>query len=149
MALTMLISGLWHGAAWTFVIWGGLHALGRFATRELERTSFYRTRIPGFAKQMFVFAFVTFAWIFFRAATLDDALLIVAKIFTDGWTDPGFPLLMLILILAVWIYQFAMESRFKPVLAAAPVRLALAAGMILYLVIFPSGDGQPFIYFQF
>ena len=149
MALTMLISGLWHGAAWTFVIWGGIHALGRFVTRELERTSFYRIRVPGFAKQMLVFAFVTFAWIFFRAATLGDALLIVTKIFTDGWTDPGFPLLMLLLILSAWLYQFAMESRFRPVLSAAPVRIGLAVGMILYLAVFSSGDGQPFIYFQF
>lgn len=149
MALTMLISGLWHGAAWTFVIWGGLHALGRFATRELERTTFYRTRIPGFAKQMLVFAFVTFAWIFFRAASLDDALLIVTKIFTEGWSDPEFPLLMLSLILSVWAYQFAVESRFRSVLLAAPVRVGLAVGMILYLALFSSGSSQPFIYFQF
>ncbi len=149
MALTMLISGLWHGAAWTFVIWGALHAIGRFATRELERTSFYRNRMPGFAKQMLVFAFVTFAWIFFRAATLDDALLIVTKIFTDGWANPEFPLWMLFLILSVWTYQFVMESRFKAWLSAAPVRIALAVGMILYLAVFSSGDGQPFIYFQF
>ena len=149
MALTMLISGLWHGAAWTFVIWGALHAVGRFATRELERTRFYRERMPGFAKQMLVFAFVTFAWIFFRAATLDDALLIVTKIFTEGWTDPEFPLWMLFLILSVWTYQFFMESRFKRWLSTAPIRIALAVGMILYLAVFPSGDGQPFIYFQF
>ncbi len=149
MALTMLISGLWHGAAWTFVIWGGLHALGRFLTRELERTSFYRERVPGLPKQILVFAFVTFAWIFFRAATLDDALLIVARIFTDGWTDPEFPLLMLALILSVWLYQFAMESRLKRILSAAPLRLGLATGMIVYLVLFATGNGQPFIYFQF
>lgn len=149
MALTMLISGLWHGAAWTFVIWGALHAVGRFATRELEQTRFYRDRMPGFAKQMLVFAFVTFAWIFFRAATLDDALLIVTKIFTEPWANPEFPLWMLSLILSVWIYQFLMESRFKPLLSTTPIRIALAVGMILYLAVFPSGDGQPFIYFQF
>ena len=149
MAFTMLISGLWHGAAWTFVIWGGLHALGRFATRELERTSFYRTRVPDLVKQMLVFAFVTFAWIFFRAASLDDALLIVTRIFTDGWTDPEFPLLMLFLILSVWLYQFTMESRFKPILCATPVRIGMAVGMILYLALFASGSSQPFIYFQF
>jgi D-alanyl-lipoteichoic acid acyltransferase DltB (MBOAT superfamily) len=149
MAFTMLISGLWHGAAWTFVIWGGLHALGRFATRELERTPFYRERVPGLAKQLLVFAFVTFAWIFFRAATLDDAVLIVKRIFSDGWTDPEFPLMMVGLILSVWLYQFAMESRFKPVLRAAPVRMGLAVGMILYLAVIAPGNGQPFIYFQF
>jgi D-alanyl-lipoteichoic acid acyltransferase DltB (MBOAT superfamily) len=149
MALTMLISGLWHGAAWTFVIWGGLHALGRFATRELERTHFYRNRVPGLFKQLGVFAFVTFAWIFFRAATLEDALLIVRRIFSDGWTDPEFPLLMLFMILAVWIYQFAMESRIRPILSRAPVRVGLALGMVLYLTLAGSGNGQPFIYFQF
>jgi D-alanyl-lipoteichoic acid acyltransferase DltB (MBOAT superfamily) len=149
MALTMLISGLWHGAAWTFVIWGGLHALGRFATRELERTSFYRNRVPGLFKQLAVFAFVTFAWIFFRAATLDDAVLIVHRIFSDGWTDPAFPLLMLFMILAVWLYQFAMESRFRPVLGRAPARVGLAMGMVLYLTLVAPGNGQPFIYFQF
>lgn len=149
MALTMLISGLWHGAAWTFVIWGGLHALGRFATRELERTHFYRHRVPGLFKQMAVFAFVTFAWIFFRATTLDDAILIVHRIFSEGWTDPEFPLLMLFMILAVWIYQFAMESRIQPILSRSPLRVGLALGMILYLTLVGSGNGQPFIYFQF
>ncbi|MFC1574649.1 MBOAT family O-acyltransferase [Gemmatimonadota bacterium] len=149
MALTMVISGLWHGAAWTFVIWGALHALGRFATRELERTDLYRTRVPRLAKQILVFAFVTFTWIFFRAASLDDALLIVTRIFSDGWVDPQFPLLMLLLILSVWLYQFTMESRFKPILTAAPVRIGLAVGMILYMTLFASASTQAFIYFQF
>ncbi len=149
MAFTMLISGLWHGAAWTFVIWGGLHALGRFLTRELERTAFYRDRLPGLLKQMLVFSFVTFAWIFFRAASLDDATLIVTRIFTDGFTDPEFPLMMLALILSVWVYQFVFESRFEGILCSAPVRVALAVGMIVYLAVFPTGNSQPFIYFQF
>ncbi|MCJ7628658.1 MAG: hypothetical protein MUO50_09750 [Longimicrobiales bacterium] len=149
MALTMLISGLWHGAAWTFVIWGALHALGRFATRELERTGFYRTKVPRLMKQLLVFSFVTFTWIFFRAASLDDALLIVTRIFSDGWTDPGFPLLMMFLVLSVWLYQFTMESRFKPVLSARPVRVGLVVGMLLYLAVFSSASTQPFIYFQF
>jgi D-alanyl-lipoteichoic acid acyltransferase DltB (MBOAT superfamily) len=149
IALTMLLSGLWHGAAWTFVIWGGLHALGRFATRELERTRVYRTRVPRLVKQLFVFAFVTFTWIFFRAADLGDAALIVARIATGGWTDPEFPVLMLALILMVWLYQFAMESRFRPVLHLAPVRVGLATSMALYLLLFASGRTQPFIYFQF
>jgi len=73
MFLTMVISGLWHGAAWTFVIWGAVHALGRFVTRELERTPFYRDKVPKLVKQLLVFAFVTFAWIFFRAESIGDA----------------------------------------------------------------------------
>jgi hypothetical protein len=56
---------------------------------------------------------------------------------------------MLALILGVWLYQFAMESRWRLVLKTAPVRLGLAVGMLLYLAVFASGDGRPFIYFQF
>ena len=66
MFVTMIVSGIWHGAAWTFVVWGGLHALGRCLTRELEQTEFYQERVPRLAKQLAVFTFVTFTWIFFR-----------------------------------------------------------------------------------
>jgi D-alanyl-lipoteichoic acid acyltransferase DltB (MBOAT superfamily) len=62
MFLTMVISGVWHGAAWTFVIWGALHAVGRCVTRELEQSEVYRERVPKLLKQMAVFVFVTFTW---------------------------------------------------------------------------------------
>src|SRR5205814_1558217 len=80
--LTFFISGIWHGAAWTFVIWGTLHATGIMITRELERSAFYRERVPRLVKQFGVFLFVCFAWIFFRAGSLEEALLIVTRIFT-------------------------------------------------------------------
>ncbi len=67
MVLTMLISGLWHGAMWTFVMWGAVHAAGRVVTRALEGTTFYRDRVPKLAKQVLTFAIVTLAWVFFRA----------------------------------------------------------------------------------
>ena len=149
MILTMLISGLWHGAAWTFVIWGGLHALGRVATRELESTSFYQQKIPRFVKQMLVFSFVTFAWIFFRATNLSDAFLIVSRIFTSVWSDPQLPLLMLLLVVATWLYQFLYESRLRTYLQSSPLRVAMVVAMLLYLVLFASSSHQPFIYFQF
>ena len=149
MSLTMLICGLWHGAAWTFVVWGVLHASGRVLTRSLEASTFYRERVPEFAKRLWVFSFVTFAWIFFRAATFTDACLIVRRIFTAGWSDPAFPLLALGLICAVWIYQFVYESRFRCVLGTAPVRVGAVVAMILYMLVFVTAANQPFIYFQF
>ena len=149
MVVTMLVSGLWHGAAWTFIVWGALHALGRVVTRELENTLFYRRRVPRFVKQMLVFSFVTFAWIFFRAADLGDAGLIVARIITGGLGDPRFPLLMAALIMIVWLYQFFYESRLRSFLEAPPVKIALVVGMMLYLVFFAQSGQQPFIYFQF
>jgi D-alanyl-lipoteichoic acid acyltransferase DltB (MBOAT superfamily) len=149
MVLAMLISGLWHGAAWTFVFWGALHALGRIATRELERSEFYRKRIPRIVKQVITFSFVTFAWIFFRAASLEDAFLIIRRIFSAVWSDPRFPLLMLLMILSIWIYQFLYESKLRIFLQSSAVKIALVVVMILYMIFFASSGNQPFIYFQF
>lgn len=150
MFLTMVISGLWHGASWTFVIWGGLHAVGRLLTRELERTAFYRHSVPRLVKQLLVFAFVTFTWIFFRARTLDDCWLIITRIVDFRWADPRFPVVLLVLVLAVWLYQFVYnEARLRPVLQLAPLRLGLTILMIVYLAIFAQASTSAFIYFQF
>jgi D-alanyl-lipoteichoic acid acyltransferase DltB (MBOAT superfamily) len=149
MFLTMVISGLWHGAAWTFVIWGAVHALGRFVTRELERTAFYKDKVPKLVKQLLVFAFVTFAWIFFRAESIGDAWVIIIRIFSSGWANPYCPIWALIMVLMVWLYQFAYESKFRWIIDLAPVRIGLIAGMILYLVVFAPSSEQGFIYLQF
>jgi len=149
MFLTMVISGLWHGAAWTFVIWGAVHALGRFVTRELERTPFYREKVPKLVKQLFVFTFVTFAWIFFRADSISDAWLIITRIFCSGWENPYCPVWALILIFSVWLYQFMYESRLRWIFDLIPVRIGLVVVMILYLAVFAPSSEQGFIYLQF
>ena len=146
--ITFLISGVWHGAAWTFVIWGALHATGVMVTRELERSAFYRDRIPKLAKQMGVFMFVCFAWIFFRADSVADAWLIVRRLFTAGWSDPGMPVLMIGLTLTIWVYQFLYESDWRRWLESSLARVGIATAMVLYMFLFSSGGGT-FIYFQF
>ena len=146
--ITFLLSGIWHGAAWTFVVWGVLHALGVMLTRELERSAVYRERVPRVVKQVGVFAYVCFAWIFFRAATLPDALLIVRRISTAAWDNPQIPALMLGLIGLVWLYQYTYESRLRSLLQFGFVRVGLAACMVLYLCLCASAGGT-FIYFQF
>jgi D-alanyl-lipoteichoic acid acyltransferase DltB (MBOAT superfamily) len=151
MFLTMIISGIWHGAAWTFVVWGGLHAMGRCLTRELEQTEGYQERVPRLAKQLAVFTFVTFTWIFFRAQSLTDAWLIITRIFTTEWADPRFPLVMGILIAAVWVYQliYTSQSSLRWLIDMQPVRVGLAALMIAYLAIIAQPSTKQFIYFQF
>ena len=151
MFITMIVSGIWHGAAWTFVVWGGLHALGRCLTRELEQTEVYQQRIPRLAKQLAVFTFVAFTWIFFRAQSLSDAGLIISRIFTTGWADPRFPVVMAILVLAVWAYQLIYTSRLSLCrwIDMEPVRVGLAALMITYLAIVAQPSTKQFIYFQF
>ncbi len=152
MFITMVVSGIWHGAAWTFVIWGALHALGRCLTREVEQTVFYQERIPRLVKQVLVFTFVTFTWIFFRAQSVEDAWVIISRIATTGWQDPRFPLLMAGLILAVWLYQLLWTSRSalsRRLLDAAVVRVGLVLLMIAYLLIVAQPSTKQFIYFQF
>jgi D-alanyl-lipoteichoic acid acyltransferase DltB (MBOAT superfamily) len=151
MFITMVISGIWHGAGWNFIMWGGLHALGRCLTRDLEATEVYQERVPRLVKQLLVFAFVTFTWIFFRAPDWNDARLIIGRIFTTGWADPRFPLLMAGLILTVWLYQLLYTSRLslKRYLDAEPVRVGLAAVMIVYLTVVAQPSTKQFIYFQF
>ena len=148
LLFTFLISGVWHGSKWTFLIWGALHGIGVITMRQMERSSFYRERVPKLLKQAGVFAFVSFTWIFFRADSLSDALLIIRRIATAGWGAADIPMLMIALVAAVWGYAFIYESRFRGLLKTGFVRVGLAVLMILYLAICASGGGA-FIYFQF
>ncbi len=148
LLITFVISGFWHGAAWTFVVWGGLHAFGTMATRALEATSWYRDRVPRFVKQLAVFMFVCFAWIFFRADSMSDAWLIITRIASTGWASPDMPILMILMICAVWIYQWLNESSVRRWLEHSSVRIGTGIAMILYMFLFSTGGGE-FIYFQF
>jgi D-alanyl-lipoteichoic acid acyltransferase DltB (MBOAT superfamily) len=149
--ITMVVSGLWHGASWTMVIWGALHAIGRILTYDLERSTFYKERIPTIVKQLAVFLFVNITWIFFRARTVGEAWLVLKRIFTTPMTDPQFPLLMGALILAVWTYEllFAGKSKARNLLEMPAVNVGLAVGMLTYLLVVAQPGSKAFIYFQF
>ncbi|MHB8969913.1 MAG: MBOAT family O-acyltransferase [Pirellulaceae bacterium] len=149
MVLTMMISGLWHGALWTFVLWGAVHAAGRVLTRALEQTTTYRDKVPVFAKQVLTFSVVMLAWVFFRAQSTSDAWLILGRIFTSGLADPVFPLLLAGLVLSIWLYQYIYESRFRELVSAGPVRVALVVGMLVYMAVVVTSGNQEFIYFRF
>jgi len=149
MILTMLVAGLWHGAAWNFVIWGGLHALGRCVTRELESTRFYRDRLPKILKQLIVFHYVCVTWIFFRAETFGKAVTILKGIFSFPWTNPQFSVVALLFIAGIWLYQFVYESRFRKITELSAVKTVLMLSMILYMIFFRTSGYEVFIYFRF
>lgn len=71
--IVMLLGGLWHGAAWNFVVWGGIHGAMLAVERMRGRHSFYE-RLPRFARIAITFVIVLFAWVFFRADNLQAAL---------------------------------------------------------------------------
>ena len=80
LMIVFLISGLWHGSGWTFIVWGAMHGLLYVVTRALKK----ELPLPGAVKIILTFIYVTLAWVFFRAATVKDALALIGRIFTCG-----------------------------------------------------------------
>lgn len=76
LMIVFLVSGLWHGANWTFVVWGGLHGLYLIINQLIGN----KVRVPKIAQILIVYTFVVFAWIFFRANTVQDAFAIMEKV---------------------------------------------------------------------
>ena len=83
LLITMLLGGLWHGASWNFIIWGGLH--GGMLAAERFRNSFFKPSgtIWKVAGILVTFHFVCFCWVFFKAGTLNDSLFIIKNIFSN------------------------------------------------------------------
>lgn len=86
LVITFLVSGLWHGANWTYVLWGAIHGLGQVAEKVWHRF-FPPKKERSWLRIFLTFAFVSFAWIFFRSNTISDAGYVVTHIFA-GISDP-------------------------------------------------------------
>lgn len=156
--LTMLLGGLWHGAGWNFVLWGGMHGVLLAVHRPL------RDRRPAEAplawadawRIFLCFNAVVFLWIFFRAATFDDAVTIIQTILWGRWNAawPVWPAMLVGLAALMHPLERRLRPRFgrmRESLDSFPGAAieGLAFGVILALVVATSGAGGQFIYFQF
>jgi alginate O-acetyltransferase complex protein AlgI len=153
LMLTMLLGGLWHGASWTFLIWGGIHG----GALSVERWA--RERLPGFRMPAWLAWLVTFnvvcvAWVFFRAPNLDIAFEILGGIGLSG-PSPLVTLPMVFLVVAAVAVQLLPQGwwrRAEAWLVARPVAWQ-GVGFGALLVAADAAVGQqgvaPFIYFQF
>ena len=159
VVLTMLIGGLWHGAAWTFVVWGGMHGLGLAANRRWEnrrRKLRRKARAEWWIKALCVLAtfhFVCLTWVFFRAASLQQAWEVLARLgamkFEAANLAPPVVAVLLGGYLSHWIPQNALEKvrdgwGWLPSPVQAALILSLAYGLY-YL----SSVEEPFIYGNF
>ena len=156
---TMLIGGIWHGAGWNFVIWGGLHGSGLIAHKIYCSHYHGRNVSAKFLPWLLTFAFVTFLWIFFRAENLNGAMMILDNIFTDfrpdmvlpfvqtriGWVAVCFLSLVAILV-PVKFYSF-LESEF--IVSRLWIKIIVFICVVQLVLEFSSSDISPFIYFQF
>lgn len=153
---TMLIAGLWHGASWTFVAWGGLH--GAYLTAEHAFKSFTpQKKVFDFPKAMLTFALVCVAWVFFRAATFGQAFDIIHSMLTwqndpslyrAYFSDYAIPMAAASLMV---LYHYLMRKTSIEDLAERlpkPI-LALILSVVIITIIATPGEDRAFIYFQF
>ncbi|HEY5904838.1 MAG TPA: MBOAT family O-acyltransferase [Actinomycetota bacterium] len=157
IVVTMVLGGLWHGAAWTFVFWGLYHGIGQ-AIGAWKRTHLpERTETPLllWGQRLSTFALVCVGWVFFRADSMSTAFTLLGRLVT-GWTTPTDVVTPLVIgtIALMLALQYAPRepgmllqeriSRWRPV----PMGLAGAAALFVITTLGPQGVA-PFIYFQF
>ncbi len=159
LMLTMLLGGLWHGAAWTFVIWGGLHGLYLIIQRVLSGFAgqFRRPRGLSLLQGICVFTCICVAWVFFRAQTFADGAEILVKIFSFQDYDPGtilrkfyFVKGVLIILLVFAIEAVSFKVNYSELSQRYFVTNILFSVFCLVLISFLGiFGGSAFIYFQF
>ena len=164
---TMLLGGLWHGANWTFVAWGGLHGL-YLVTERLFKKDKRLITVNGTniseekqSNNNFLYAFFTFmminnTWVFFRAGTFAQAGHLLESMF--GFAGNGKPLLTTLAIIKVAIiipimllFQWIMRntSVLKVAYKTSWITLGIVWAILLLFIIFAQESGSSFIYFQF
>jgi len=161
LMITMLLGGLWHGASWTFVVWGGYHGAllmihrgWKRLAREYEWIAAWR-RQPWWAAVAWAITLIAvlIGWVFFRAQTLGDAVLMVQRMFLPVLTlEPWVNKVGVAAGLGLLAWQYAQRlPAFRAGLRSIPVTVTgatIAMGIAVALVLAPEG-ATPFIYFQF
>jgi hypothetical protein len=158
----MLLGGLWHGANYKFIIWGGLHGLALAAERWWKeqvapRISFFR--IPRVVGVFVTFHFVCFAWIFFRANDMSAAKLFILRIVTQFKIGimpeiiTAYCSVFVVILLAFGFHFVPSQWKercnqcFIHLPVAAKIMVIVALVFLMYQML--SVETQPFIYFQF
>jgi len=161
--IVFLISGLWHGANWTYIIWGGLHgvyqvveSIGKARLKPIKNEGL--RRVSNFFKIIANFVLVGIAWVFFRANTVNDAFYMIKSMFIlkpgklflgEPPTIIGYALLAVFLLLAIEIGQEYFTG-IKVVNNSRPaIRYAGYFFLIICILLIGVLNGGQFIYFQF
>jgi alginate O-acetyltransferase complex protein AlgI len=162
LALTMLLGGLWHGAAWTFVVWGGLHGAYLVIERGLQRLCgdwpLWRMLPARVALALVTYGAVLFAWVFFRAQSFADAGYIAGRMFGLDLDTGAYTLVKtteVAMVLGLTGLMLGLHGVLRnTTVEAAATRIpwwmrGLVLGAMLFAIITMTGDQRSFIYFQF
>ena len=153
--LTMLLGGLWHGAAWTFVIWGGIHGAALVAERAIRgRREDEPSLMPAWLKRIATFHVVCLAWVFFRADSFAGAWTVLGRLVTGWGPSPTVTPLLVAVIAGAIVAQLVPPAIGERVTVGFSRRspavqmMAVAAGLFVVSALQPAGVA-PFIYFRF
>jgi alginate O-acetyltransferase complex protein AlgI len=160
--ITMLLGGLWHGASFRFVLWGGLHGTALAVHKFFSsRANWWRsdTLLSRLAGAFITFHFVCFCWIFFRASSMENAGEVIGQIAAHfspqvfGDFVLGYRTVLLLMVLG-YILHFiphAIELKAQQYVTSLSItgKAALMIALILLVIQTKSAGIQPFIYFQF
>lgn len=161
LMITMLLGGLWHGASWTFVAWGGLHGLYLIVERGLRARFGGRDRLRQPAAQLAAmlatFAAVCFAWVFFRAGTFERAFTVAGAMLGFGSDDmltlpDGAGPVTTAVMSGMLLVHVAMRERTLEEVAqrVGPVRRGVVLGlMVVAIALSSNGVDRAFLYFRF
>lgn len=162
LVLTMLLGGLWHGASWNFIIWGGLHGsylvLERGIKSIVPKGTFWSIGFIQFTMAIATFLLVCIAWVFFRAQTLEQSLTFIQVMMTPTFNLFGGTILdkveiLLVMLVTGFVLSFQWLFRHRTIEDAARMmpwwlRAVMLAALALAITLTP-GDDRAFIYFQF
>ncbi|MEX0326207.1 MAG: MBOAT family protein [Puniceicoccaceae bacterium] len=160
LMLTMLLGGLWHGAAWTFVAWGALHGfylwLERLCRRLFAEQEWTQRTVVRLGMGLMTFALITLTWVFFRATDFATAGKLIAAMF--GFAEGGMGVLTttdmvltaVVISLLLGLSWSLRDRMVEDVVGKVPWWLGGCAwAAMLILIILTQGGGGAFIYFQF
>jgi len=151
LLFVMCIGGLWHGAAWSYAVWGLYHGILLVVERILTRISFLNFRVWRCLRVGFVFSFVSLGWLLFKLPDIEHAFGYLRAILlnkTEFSVSVAF-WAMLIYSLPVLIYHIWMALRHRVSPRWYSRMESVAFGVMLFLIVVNSGFPGAFVYFQF
>ena len=156
--VTFLISGIWHGANWTFVVWGILHGVFQIIEKALGLQYSQVKGIVRVVRMMITFLLVNFAWIIFRMPSIADGWNVTAKIFTDlisplslsSKTDMLLSFSSILMVILVdCVTEFVPQDRLQIVGRHAAVRWSVYIFLLCAILLCGVFDAGQFIYVSF
>jgi D-alanyl-lipoteichoic acid acyltransferase DltB (MBOAT superfamily) len=159
LLVTMVLGGLWHGANWTFVIWGMIHGVGLALERQFGVSSVGPSSNAGavvvlWFKRSVIFSLVGLSWIFFRAGSVSEACTFLLGIAQWHWRPEYWVAFKFLAFfsLAIFLFDLRIERRHEEYVFQSKAiggRVAVGVGLALFTLLFGANQSNAFIYFQF